>query len=79
MIAKDPMELAERANEVAHEQTSRMSLLLFDLADTIKDLVRQREERTGPDDPADCPAGHGQSCCGYHEECQEALRRYPNV
>jgi len=27
----------------------------------------------GPDDPAGCPAGHGDQCCGWHGACSAAL------
>lgn len=31
------------------------------------------ESGRGPDDPADCPAGHGDQCCGWREACLRAL------
>lgn len=52
----------------------------FDLAELARRLERAEEEiarykiGVGPDDPAGCPAGHGDQCCGWHDACRAALR-----
>jgi hypothetical protein len=33
----------------------------------------------GPDDWRDCPGQCGESCCGYHDACRQALKETPDA
>lgn len=46
----------------------------------VEECERLRDAATvgrGPDNPAGCPAGHGDACCGYHDACRAALGDAP--
>lgn len=45
--------------------------------DALAEQVARLLAGAGPSDPQDCPAAHGNQCCGYPALCRAALRPVP--
>lgn len=45
----------------------------------LREQLARYEGGAGPDDWRECPGQCGESCCGYHEVCRQALKETPDA
>lgn len=43
----------------------------------LREQLARYEGGAGPDDWRECPGQCGESCCGYHDVCRQALKETP--
>lgn len=45
----------------------------------LREQLARYEGGAGPDDWRECPGQCGESCCGYHDMCRQALKETPDA